>query len=60
MKKCPRCDKEMKLELVISDNESFNQYVCKCGHKELYDPFGSKYREEMSKHIEVKNPVKGR
>ena len=54
LKKCQECKKEMVLELVIAPNESFNRYICSCGYTELYDPFRTKYREEMSKYINVK------
>lgn len=56
MKKCPRCKKDMVLELVITPDDSFNRYTCSCGYEELYDPFGTKYRREMSKYC-VKFPV---
>ena len=55
MRSCPVCGRMMILELIISPSESGNYYTCRCGYKELYDPFHLKYREKINKHFLIIN-----
>ncbi len=41
---CPKCGKELVLELLIGDSDSLNRYICSCGYTKLYDPFNTRSR----------------